>query len=139
MSSSSYSSKLRDARWQRKRLEIMQRDEFTCKSCGASDKDEGTTLNVHHAYYEKNKNPWEYPEESLTTMCEECHEARHFMNRCVTIALAKIDISYAQRIAGMIARESANLELLARIEASGVSSIAINNLLRFALKNAGAS
>jgi hypothetical protein len=77
MSSQSYSSLLRDARWQRKRLEIMERDDFTCKGCGASDKDEGTTLNVHHAYYVKGKKPWEYDNSSLSTRCCKCHKIAH--------------------------------------------------------------
>lgn len=33
------------------------------------------TLNVHHRYYEDGKEPWEYPIQSLVTLCEECHEA----------------------------------------------------------------
>jgi hypothetical protein len=67
-----YWEKLRDPRWQKKRLEIMQRDEFHCVDCGTDLE----TLNVHHDYYEKNKDPWEYPSESLHTVCETCHETR---------------------------------------------------------------
>lgn len=48
----------------------MQRDEFICKSCFDSD----STLNVHHRYYEKNKEPWEYDDDVLVTLCESCHE-----------------------------------------------------------------
>lgn len=66
----SYSQLLRDPRWQKKRLEIMQRDEFTCQACFNSQ----NTLNVHHCYYEKGLMPWDYPDESLVTLCEECHE-----------------------------------------------------------------
>ena len=72
--SNSYSSKLRDARWQRKRLEIMKRDEFRCRCCYSGEEDE-ITLNVHHAYYESGLNPWEYPDDSLTTLCSVCHES----------------------------------------------------------------
>ncbi len=61
---------LRDPRWQRKRLEIMKRDGFKCVECG----DEGETLNVHHGYYEKGNAPWEYPDESLRTLCETHHK-----------------------------------------------------------------
>jgi hypothetical protein len=65
-----YAQKLRDPRWQRKRLEVMQRDNFTCQSCGLDNK----TLNVHHGYYQAGKDPWDYPTSSLTTLCEDCHE-----------------------------------------------------------------
>jgi hypothetical protein len=61
---------LRDPRWQKKRLEVMQRDRFACQECDATDK----TLNVHHCFYEYGNDPWEYPDQSLVTLCEECHE-----------------------------------------------------------------
>ena len=32
------------------------------------------TLHVHHLYYEKNKAPWDYPEEALQCLCENCHK-----------------------------------------------------------------
>lgn len=75
-----YSDKLKDPRWQKKRLEIMQRDEFTCMICG----DEETTLNVHHLYYEKDKNPWDYPDTALITLCEDCHESEktNYVKNC---------------------------------------------------------
>jgi hypothetical protein len=67
---SEYSEKLRDPRWQKKRLEVMARDEFTCQSCF----DSKSTLNVHHNYYKRNAAPWEYPLDALVTLCESCHE-----------------------------------------------------------------
>lgn len=67
---STYSEKLRDPRWQKKRLEIMERDGFKCRACGS-----GTdTLNVHHLYYDKGASPWEYENDALITLCESCHE-----------------------------------------------------------------
>jgi hypothetical protein len=65
-----YAEKLRDPRWQKKRLEIMERDKFTCQLCGNNE----STLNIHHLYYEKNKDPWDYNNDDLITLCEECHE-----------------------------------------------------------------
>lgn len=67
---STYSEKLRDPRWQKKRLEIMQRDGFKCQNCNAND----ITLNVHHACYLKGREPWEYDDDILITLCEECHK-----------------------------------------------------------------
>ena len=66
-----YSEKLKDPRWQRKRLEILQRDDFTCQKC----KDKESTLHVHHRIYLKGNDPWDYPDELLVTLCENCHEA----------------------------------------------------------------
>jgi len=68
---SAYAQKLRDPRWQKKRLEIMSRDKFTCRSCASTER----TLNVHHLFYPKGAEPWECPDESLATLCELCHES----------------------------------------------------------------
>ena len=65
-----YSEKLRDPRWQKKRLEILERDEWTCQNCFDSE----STLVVHHKKYIKGKEPWDYPNELLITLCENCHE-----------------------------------------------------------------
>lgn len=65
-----YAEKLRDPRWQKKRLEIMERDEFRCRWC----LDDTKTLNVHHWFYQRGASPWEYDEESMITVCEDCHE-----------------------------------------------------------------
>jgi hypothetical protein len=71
MSNKTYSEKLKDPRWQKKRLEILSRDEWTCTSCGGSK----TTLHVHHKYYTYGNEPWEYDNDVLITLCEHCHKA----------------------------------------------------------------
>lgn len=68
---SEYARKLLDPRWQRKRLQILQRDGFTCQVCG----DTKTTLHVHHKAYRSGSAPWEYPSDWLVTLCAPCHEA----------------------------------------------------------------
>lgn len=65
-----YQEKLKNPKWQKKRLQILERDNFKCQSCG-SDKN---TLHVHHRFYKKGLNPWEYPDISLLTLCEDCHK-----------------------------------------------------------------
>lgn len=67
----SYSEKLRDPRWQKMRLEVMQRDKFACRVCYNTEK----TLNVHHRFYCKGAAPWEYELSALVTLCEDCHSA----------------------------------------------------------------
>jgi len=66
----SYSEKLQDPRWQKKRLEVFQRDSFCCSNCG-NDK---LQIEVHHLDYELGHEPWEYPVEFLKTLCRHCHE-----------------------------------------------------------------
>ena len=65
-----YAEKLRDPRWQKKRLEIMELDGWKCRICGDVD----STLHTHHLYYKRGREPWDYPNESLICLCETCHE-----------------------------------------------------------------
>lgn len=69
MNSTEYAEKLKDPRWQKKRLEIFERDGWTCKYCGSKEK----TLCVHHLFYFKGKNPWEIENGFLLTLCQDCH------------------------------------------------------------------
>lgn len=68
----SYSEKLVDDRWHKKKTEILRRDKFKCRLCGASD-----NLNVHHRYYIYHADPWQYPNSALITLCQSCHELVH--------------------------------------------------------------
>lgn len=63
----SYSEKLKDPRWQKKRLEILERDGWKCQKCG----DEKSTLHVHHLTYSGNL--WDVDNDSLAALCEHCH------------------------------------------------------------------
>lgn len=69
----SYYELLRDPRWQRKRLEVMNRAGFKCERCA----DDKRTLNVHHRYYRDSVLPWDYPEDCYECLCEPCHEKGH--------------------------------------------------------------
>ena len=64
-----YSDKLQDPRWQIKRLNIFNRDNFTCQGCGETR----NPLHVHHLLYRFNTEPWDYLDEDLQTLCEDCH------------------------------------------------------------------
>ena len=70
MSNKTYSEKLLDPRWQKKRLFIFNRDSFCCQRCFS----ESVTLHVHHLKYEKGKEPWEIDDNFLVTLCKDCHE-----------------------------------------------------------------
>lgn len=70
MKQSAYSEKFKDPRWQQKRLEVFQRDEFKCRHCGSSERQ----LHAHHLYYVSGRDPWAYPLGSIWTLCDECHE-----------------------------------------------------------------
>ena len=63
------SDSYKDPRWQKLRLEVMDRDGWACVAC----LDAGTTLHVHHKDY--HGDPWETPIDQLQTLCEDCHKA----------------------------------------------------------------
>lgn len=67
-----YSEKLKDPRWQKKRLEVMQRDNFTCVKCG----EDKIQLQIHHLKYENE--PWDVHFDFLQTLCKYCHEVVEF-------------------------------------------------------------
>lgn len=65
-----YFAKLKDPRWQKKRLKILERDNFTCAICG----DTKNTLHVHHRFYLEGLELWGYKDCVYITLCENCHE-----------------------------------------------------------------
>lgn len=83
-----YSEKLRDPRWQKKRLEVMERDGFACVNCCTKVK----TLNVHHWYYRKSAEPWDYPDMSLACLCDECHTQIEGLKTQLLFAIGKYSI-----------------------------------------------
>lgn len=72
---SEYAEKLKDPRWQKKRLKVMERDGWKCLCCDR----EGEMLTVHHLVY-CNGEPWDEPDENLETLCESCHQFREDFN-----------------------------------------------------------
>ena len=38
-------------------------------------------LNIHHTHYTRGCKPWEYENDSLVTLCEDCHKERHETSR----------------------------------------------------------
>lgn len=79
----SYSDKLKDPRWQKTRLKIFERDEFKCKICNRDTE----TLHAHHTYYEDFKDPWDYPDRAIITLCETCHNLSHNFKQIVDLLL----------------------------------------------------
>lgn len=51
----------------------MERDDFTCQSCGDTE----TTLHVHHKTYRKNAQLWDYDDTNFVTYCDQCHNKIH--------------------------------------------------------------
>lgn len=79
-----YEEKLSDVRWKAKREKILARDGHKCQWCGKTDH-----LQVHHKYYMKYPDnrfaePWDYPDDALMTLCENCHKGWHKKHKVKT-------------------------------------------------------
>lgn len=73
----SYEDLLKTEEWRGKRQKILNRDNNKCVYCGKTH-----NLQVHHKYYSKYPNgfrvyPWNYPDDALITLCDECHKKVH--------------------------------------------------------------
>lgn len=79
-----YSEKLRDPRWQKKRLEILERDGFACRAC----KDKSTELHIHHESY--SGNPWEAHQDRLRTYCKHCHAVAEYLKKIEDAVLLEV-------------------------------------------------
>lgn len=100
-----YKEKLLDPRWQKKRLQILDRDGWRCRVCS----NEKANLQVHHVIYAK-LDPWEYPDHLLQTLCRDCHESRQELtdkaSNALRIAIAKIPTERIEKVATRLISEA---------------------------------
>lgn len=73
MTDKTYAEKLKDPRWQKFRLKIFERDYWQCMRCDCETKE----LHAHHLNYVGNRNPWNYEEHTIVTLCSDCHKEAH--------------------------------------------------------------
>ncbi len=91
MADEAYIAKLRDPRWQKVRLRIFDRDDFRCQLCGGKDR----TLQVHHRYYLAwGTEPWDYPDDALVTLCDECHASESACMKPARTLLVRVVSQY---------------------------------------------
>jgi hypothetical protein len=109
---SSYSQKLKHPKWQKKRLEILNRDNFTCQSCKSEDK----TLHIHHFEYD-NVEPWEYENNKLITLCEDCHKQEEFLKE-----FTGSSYEYLARL-GFLRNDLALMVCMIGVKADGMNDI----------------
>lgn len=117
---STYQDRLKDPRWQRKRLEVFERFNFQCANC----KDSASTLHAHHRYYIQGREPWDYPDVALVCLCDECHQICH--------ENSKIETDCWEEIIGMISNNDPWVlvdiyKILAPLLQNGVSKEALKN------------
>jgi hypothetical protein len=93
---SEFWEKYKDPRWQRRRLEVMQNAGFCCEGCGSTEK----TLNVHHKFYRRGRDPWQYNDFELMCLCEDCHEIWHWIKDAFNNALQGIGFHAYREVVG---------------------------------------
>lgn len=84
-----YAEKLKDPRWQKRRLEILNYHNYTCSKC-LNGIDDGVTLHVHHTKYIDGFDPWEYSDCYLTVLCEDCHKIERLIEERKAVLISKI-------------------------------------------------
>lgn len=101
-----YAALLKTQPWRNKRKEILQRDGYQCTHCAKKESlrvgeviytgaklygyntfrrplyrlvigDKYVSLHVHHRLYVLERLPWEYNQEELVTLCQDCHTKEH--------------------------------------------------------------
>lgn len=82
----SYAQKLKDPRWQKKRLEVMTKAGWKCEDCGRDDRE----LSIHHLRYITGLQPWEHSNDLLKCLCqEECHLKRQKLEQSIQTIIAR--------------------------------------------------
>lgn len=72
MAKETYKDKLGTAAWQRRKTEILVRDNLKCQAYNCKTPD--ALLHVHHKDYLGGLRPENYPDDMLITLCENCHK-----------------------------------------------------------------
>jgi len=108
---SNYSDKLKDPRWQKKRLEIFERDNWTCQKCN----DKKSPLAIHHKVYFKGCNPWDYPADVLITLCVSCHDKETYLQKGINLFKQSCDNCYHQIEAHCACREITDMLVLPKV------------------------
>ena len=93
----SYAELLRDPRWIAKRQRILERDGNACQECGSTRR-----LQAHHLYYEMDKDPWEYDDGVLRTLCDACHGQATDTLRAVRRTVGVLGNQSAQFVRGFV-------------------------------------
>lgn len=81
-----YEDKLLHPKWQKKKGDILSRDNHTCRSCGRTD----ITLHAHHIFYVPDTDPWDYSDDVLVTYCEICHNTEHLIGNTLQSYLMEL-------------------------------------------------
>lgn len=86
MKNNNYSEKLKNPKWQKKRLEVLNLRGFKCELCSCETKE----LHVHHRFYLKGREVWEYDNDVFQVLCCDCHTKEHENKNAVTEKIIEV-------------------------------------------------
>lgn len=112
----SYFELLKDPRWQKKRLEIMERDGWSCRRCSDCE----STLSVHHQYYEKGFDPWDYDSATLITLCDPCHKKDEQKRILIARSIAHLDQKQQLMTLGYISGIALHSDSTLKVQLKGI-------------------
>ena len=76
-----YAQKLKDPKWQKRRLEMLEIANWQCNVCH----DEEEELHIHHIEYFQGRDPWEYSDDQMICLCKTCHTLIHLCENKVKL------------------------------------------------------
>lgn len=94
MAKLTFAEQIRHPNWQKRRLQIMENAQFSCERCGTNE----VTLNVHHKRYVKGRMYWDYADNELQCLCEDCHQQEHTHRALLDRILTEADESHGAAI-----------------------------------------
>lgn len=109
MARKSYWELLQHPLWQKRRLEILNRADWTCEYCG----DKTTQLHVHHRFYRKGAKPWEYEDHELQCLCKRCHEEVTHVHAQLSEVVGQLSVDHVDTVLGF----AQALHTIARMDA----------------------
>lgn len=119
----SYAEKLKDQRWQKLRLQLLEAAGWQCQSESCENRNERPTLHIHHRLYLRNTDPWDYEPWAYAVLCEKCHEFEQGLLENAHAALAK----YPDLLGACVDVNRMDPDLAARIARIIASLLVIDN------------
>jgi hypothetical protein len=114
--STRYLDKFKDPRWQKKRLQLLELHNWKCDDCNNTENE----LHVHHRFYIKGREPWEYDNDVFQVLCSDCHSMKH----------KKINNKHYLKLINLIEDNDIEFDLITELEGIIESCIA-NNYVGF--------
>lgn len=93
-----YHEQIKHPLWQKKRLEVLELNNFTCSECS----NETEELNVHHPFYKRGAMIWDYEAIELQCLCKTCHAKNHIIDEEIKKSLSGLSSSQKMVVFGYI-------------------------------------